>query len=123
LVLTGATSGGSAPDFVNVTVAGVPSSGAGCNSSITTVAALRSLVGALSASTQIVTVLQNTLATVQTALGSGRNKVARDAMALFIGEVTVASNLAPGARDYIAPTKANALVCGAANILISINPT
>ena len=83
---------------------------------------LRTALAGTTTSRQTVTLLDATLRTAQNALANDRKATARGTLALFLGEVVVASNVDPRIAGRIPIQEANALTCAAANVITRIAP-
>jgi len=91
-----------------------------CSSTVMTISDLKIEVENLETSSKTIKVLSRNLDNAQQALDKGNNKTARSWMGNFISKVVKRSNFKEGNLNRIALDEANSLLCGAANVLISI---
>lgn len=89
-----------------------------CSSNVTSLAALRSEVEGLTASTETIQQLIGVLNNVERALNENRPKFARLRLALFQDKVVVLSSLSGGAGIPLG--EANDVYCSASNVLVGI---
>jgi len=124
LVVTNSAGVASEPDFVNVTIndIGLPPPVAGCATNIVDIVGLRTVLSGTMTSRQTIALLDATLRAAQNALANDRKATARGTLALFLVEVVVASSLDPRIAGRIPIQDANALTCGAANVITRIAP-
>ncbi len=93
---------------------------AGCDSTVATIDGLKVVVDLLTTSHQTKNVLTSNLINVESALSNGNNKIARSRMTNFISRVVNRSNFKEINRHRILLNEASSLICGGANVLISI---